>query len=185
MPELDPSRLRELTWAEWIEVDGRVVDRTEAIGYLIERLQAREDGRRRGMTNEDRARIEQSNEVAGIVFDEIKRVWPDLHPVFDLRYGIADALWDAGFRRSVVGKTDDHDDHARCGECAEWPTYTATEPDENALTFLAYSVHGGAGRPDAINHLGRPAARAVLAWMERAGFRRSVVHAKTKGKTSD
>lgn len=47
----------------------------------------------------ERERIEQSNEVAGIVFDEHKKAWPDLHPVLDLRYGIADALWEAGYRK--------------------------------------------------------------------------------------
>lgn len=50
-------------------------------------------------TNIERVRIEQSNEVAGIVFDEVKKVWPDLHPVLDLRYGIADAVWAAGLRQ--------------------------------------------------------------------------------------
>lgn len=49
----------------------------------------------------ERERIEQSNDVAAIVFDQVKNVWPDLHPVFDLRYGIADALWDAGYRRAA------------------------------------------------------------------------------------
>lgn len=53
-------------------------------------------------TDDERTRIEQSNTVATIVFDQVKRVWPDLHPLLDLRYGIADALWAAGFRRSVV-----------------------------------------------------------------------------------
>lgn len=56
------------------------------------------------LTDDERARVEHSNEVAGIVFDQVKRVWPDLHPVLDLRYGIADALWDAGFRRTVQGE---------------------------------------------------------------------------------
>lgn len=60
-------------------------------------------------TDDERARIEQSNNVASIVFDQIKKVWPDLHPVLDLRYGIADALWAAGFRRSEVSKPGEHD----------------------------------------------------------------------------
>lgn len=47
----------------------------------------------------ERERVEQANEIAGIVFDEHKKAWPDLHPVLDLRYGIADALWDAGYRK--------------------------------------------------------------------------------------
>ncbi|QWY84630.1 hypothetical protein QEH34_gp48 [Microbacterium phage Footloose] len=49
--------------------------------------------------DDERTRIEQSNDVAAIVFTKIKKAWPDLHPVLDLRYGIADALWAAGFRR--------------------------------------------------------------------------------------
>lgn len=48
---------------------------------------------------DERERISQSNDVAEIVFREIKRVWPDLHPVLDLRYGIADELWSAGYRK--------------------------------------------------------------------------------------
>ena len=39
-----------------------------------------------------RENVELANEIAGIVFDEIKRVWPDLHPLLDLRYGIADRV---------------------------------------------------------------------------------------------
>ena len=46
-----------------------------------------------------RAEVEQANEVAEVVFDQIKLAWPDLHPVLSLRYGIADALWDRGYRR--------------------------------------------------------------------------------------
>lgn len=53
----------------------------------------------------ERERIGQSNAVADIVFDQIKKAWPDLHPVLDLRYGIADALWDAGYR--LAAKTWD------------------------------------------------------------------------------
>lgn len=48
---------------------------------------------------DERTRIEQSNEIAGIVFDEHLKAWPDLHPLLDLRYGIADALWAAGYRK--------------------------------------------------------------------------------------
>lgn len=46
-----------------------------------------------------RDRVIAANEIADIVFTEVKRVWPDLHPVFDLRYGIADAVLAAGYRR--------------------------------------------------------------------------------------
>lgn len=49
--------------------------------------------------NEAQQRATQANEIANLVFDETKRVWPDLHPVLDLRYGIADAVWDAGYRK--------------------------------------------------------------------------------------
>lgn len=44
-------------------------------------------------------RIIQSNDVAGIVIDVLDRVAPRIFPHLDLRYGIADALWDAGYRR--------------------------------------------------------------------------------------
>lgn len=44
--------------------------------------------------------VEQSNDIAAIVFAEVKKVWPEIHPTLELRYGIADALWAAGFRRS-------------------------------------------------------------------------------------
>lgn len=54
-------------------------------------------------TETERTRIAQSNDVASIVFDQVKKVWPDLHPVLDLRYGIADALWDAGYRKVEGG----------------------------------------------------------------------------------
>lgn len=43
----------------------------------------------------EKQRVEAANQVAGIVFDEIKRVWPDLHPLLDLRYGIAHKVLDA------------------------------------------------------------------------------------------
>lgn len=64
------------------------------------------------MTDNKRERIEQSNDVADIVFTEVKKVWPDLHPVLDIRYGIADALWAAGFRRSVVPEPSDEEAQA-------------------------------------------------------------------------
>lgn len=49
--------------------------------------------------DDERTRVIQANEVAGIVFDEHQKAFPDLHPVLDLRYGIADALWEAGYRK--------------------------------------------------------------------------------------
>lgn len=49
------------------------------------------------------ARAEQADEVADIVWTEHKKAWPDLHPVLDLRYGIADALWNAGYRKVLSG----------------------------------------------------------------------------------
>lgn len=48
---------------------------------------------------DERARIEQSNEVAGIVIDAARQALPDLFVTLDLRYGIADALWAAGYRK--------------------------------------------------------------------------------------
>lgn len=58
----------------------------------------------------ERERVEASNEIADIVFAEVKRVWPDLHPVLDLRYGIADAVLAAGYR-----KPETHDSEAGRG----------------------------------------------------------------------
>jgi hypothetical protein len=49
---------------------------------------------------DERERVQSSNEIASIVFDQVKRAWPDLHPVLDLRYGIADAVLAAGYRRA-------------------------------------------------------------------------------------
>ena len=60
----------------------------------------RNAGVREGETIEQATiRIEQSNDVAAIVFDEHRKAFPDLHPVLDLRYGVADALWEAGYRK--------------------------------------------------------------------------------------
>lgn len=46
-----------------------------------------------------RKRIIQSNDVAEIVIGVIRAETPDLFPLLNLRYGIADALWDAGYRK--------------------------------------------------------------------------------------
>lgn len=46
----------------------------------------------------ERQRIIQSNAVADIVFAQHKKAFPDLHPLLDFRYGVADALWQAGLR---------------------------------------------------------------------------------------
>lgn len=51
----------------------------------------------------EREWIIAANEIADIVFTEVKRVWPDLHPVFDLRYGIADAVLAAGYHKPERG----------------------------------------------------------------------------------
>lgn len=59
-------------------------------------------------TSIERNRVEQSNEVASIVFDEHKKAFPDLHPVLNLRYGIADALWDAGYRKATPPAGNDY-----------------------------------------------------------------------------
>ncbi len=50
----------------------------------------------------DAPRIEQSNEIAGIVSDHVREHLPDVFPTLSLRYGIADALWDAGYRLTRV-----------------------------------------------------------------------------------
>lgn len=50
------------------------------------------------MSEQDR--IIQSNEVAHIVFDEHKKAFPDLHPLLEMRYGVANALWLAGYRKT-------------------------------------------------------------------------------------
>lgn len=52
--------------------------------------------------DDERERIVQSNAVAGIVIDEFKLRFPGVHPVLDLRYGIADALWNAGYRLRCI-----------------------------------------------------------------------------------
>lgn len=46
-----------------------------------------------------RKRIAQSNDIAGIVIDVMREKTPNMFPILDLRYGIADALWDAGYRK--------------------------------------------------------------------------------------
>lgn len=48
---------------------------------------------------EERDRIIQSNDIAGIVIDVMREKTPHMFPLLDLRYGIADALWDAGYRK--------------------------------------------------------------------------------------
>lgn len=50
-------------------------------------------------SSDELERVIQANEVAGIVFDEHQKAFPDLHPVLDLRYGIAESLWKAGYRK--------------------------------------------------------------------------------------
>ena len=88
-------------------------------------------------TDDERERIEQSNEVAGIVFDQVKKAWPDLHPVLDLRYGIADALWDAGFRRTVQSEPTAPDGWFPFGSHAPYPwtgrLEFSTETDEGGM----------------------------------------------------
>lgn len=44
-------------------------------------------------------RVKQSNDIAGIVIDVMEVEAPHMFPFVSLRYGIADALWDAGYRK--------------------------------------------------------------------------------------
>lgn len=50
-------------------------------------------------THPDAPRIEQANEVAGIIITVTEKVHPGEFVTLDLRYGIADALWAAGYRK--------------------------------------------------------------------------------------
>lgn len=60
------------------------------------------------MPENERERIEQSNDVAGIVIDVFGEVWPSTHADLSLRYGIADAIWAAGYRRSADVEVGSH-----------------------------------------------------------------------------
>lgn len=52
------------------------------------------------MTDDDeRRRIQQSNDAANLVFKVMER--RGIFAYLDLRFDIADALWDAGFRKSA------------------------------------------------------------------------------------
>lgn len=75
-------------------------DRSEASQLSHQYRNERDRARKVAAVSAERERVAQSNDVAGIVFDEHKKAFPDLHPVLDLRYGIADALWDAGYRHA-------------------------------------------------------------------------------------
>lgn len=75
------------------------------------------------VTNADRTRLAQSNTVAAIVFDEIKKVWPNLHPLLSLRYGIADALWVAGLRLDAPTEME-------YGYTSKWGVIPAASKDE-------------------------------------------------------
>lgn len=44
-------------------------------------------------------RIEQSNDIASTVIKVAQRKAPSEFVTLDFRYGIADALWDAGYRK--------------------------------------------------------------------------------------
>lgn len=46
-----------------------------------------------------RKHVIQSNDIAGIAIDVMREKTPHMFPLLDLRYGIADALWDAGYRK--------------------------------------------------------------------------------------
>lgn len=58
------------------------------------------DPAKSAMSNEgERARIEASNEIAGIVIDQLAVHRPDVFARLDLRYGIADSVWAGGYRK--------------------------------------------------------------------------------------
>jgi hypothetical protein len=48
-----------------------------------------------------RTRTMQANEIAYLVIDQAKIALPKFFVTLDFRYGIADALWDLGYRRST------------------------------------------------------------------------------------
>lgn len=49
----------------------------------------------------ERERIEQSNDIAYTVIEVAQNKTPDQFVTLDFRYGIADALWAAGYRKVV------------------------------------------------------------------------------------
>lgn len=52
------------------------------------------------MTSRDEIeRIKQSNDIAGIVIDVADVILPERFATLNFRYGIADALWEAGYRK--------------------------------------------------------------------------------------
>lgn len=53
-----------------------------------------------GTMTEEQDRIMQSNDIAGIVIDVMKKETPHMFPLLNLRYGIADALWGARYRKA-------------------------------------------------------------------------------------
>lgn len=50
-------------------------------------------------TDDERTRIEQSNDIAYTVIEVAQNKAPDEFVTLDFRYGIADALWNAGYRK--------------------------------------------------------------------------------------
>lgn len=65
--------------------------------YEAEQRQREDEAER----DRERQRIIQSNLVANIVIDQITKHAPHLFTVIEVRYGIADALWEAGYRMEV------------------------------------------------------------------------------------
>ena len=82
-------------------------------------------------------RITQSNTVAGIVIAEAKTALPGFFVTLDFRYGVADALWVAGFRLPSPVKGECPECHgvgyigyATCVRCVHAPaTAVPVEPE--------------------------------------------------------
>lgn len=56
-------------------------------------------------TDDERIRIEQSNDIAYTVIEVAQNKAPEEFVTLDFRYGIADALWNAGYRK--IAKTQE------------------------------------------------------------------------------
>lgn len=50
----------------------------------------------------NREKAIQSHEVADIVFQEFRNNFPNFYPPLSLTYGIAEAVWDAGYRKETT-----------------------------------------------------------------------------------
>lgn len=83
------------------------------------------------------AKVIQGNDVAGVVIDQFRKHWPDLYPVLSLRYGIADALWNAGYRSNVTAAAEvpiEEDQRLSAWDkIAAHPFFASCYADERAL----------------------------------------------------